>query len=113
MDQFRELEYEALQVGETFVSDTKLVTPEDIEAYAFAVDDHHPWFFGDSPFGGAIAHPTILANQALHLRHSKYIVRAGLHAKMEFEFLEPIRAGVGARARGVAVGNGGGRGKAY
>src|SRR5207244_10571606 len=91
MERFPELKYEALQVGETFVSDTKLVTPEDIEAYAFAVDDHHTWFSEDSPFGGPIAHPTILANQALALRHSKYIVRAGLHAKMEFEFLEPIR----------------------
>ena len=40
MERFPELKYEALQVGETFVSDTKLVTPEDVEAYAFAVDDH-------------------------------------------------------------------------
>ena len=65
MEQFRPLSYDALQVGETFVSDTKLVTPEDVEAYAYAVDDHHPWFSEDSPFGGPIAHPTILANQAL------------------------------------------------
>jgi len=103
MDQFRELKYDALQVGETFVSDTKLVTPEDVEAYAFAVDGHHEWFIEGSPFGGPIAHPTILANQALALRHSKYIVRAGLHAKMEFEFLEPIRPGMRARSRGRVV----------
>src|SRR5258705_471176 len=42
MEQFRPISYEALQVGETFVSDTKLVTPEDVEAYAFAVDDPLP-----------------------------------------------------------------------
>ena len=113
MERFPELKYEALQVGETFVSDTKLVTPEDVEAYAFAVDDHHAWFSEDSPFGGPIAHPTILANQALALRHSKYIVRAGLHAKMEFEFLEPIRPGVRARSRGTVIDKYERRGKPY
>ena len=113
MEQFRPLSYDALQVGETFVSDTKLVTPEDVEAYAYAVDDRHPWFSEDSPFGGPIAHPTILANQALHLRHSKYIVRAGLHAKIEFEFLEPIRPGMRARSRGTVIDKYERRGKPY
>src|SRR5881396_79392 len=113
MVEFRKLTYEALQVGEEFGSDEHLVTPEDVEAYAYAVDDHHPWFSEDSPFGGPIAHPTLLANQALHLRHSKYIVRAGLHAKMEFEFLEPIRPGVRARSRGTVIDKYERRGKPY
>jgi acyl dehydratase len=103
MTEFRTLTYEGLQVGEEFVSDTFLVTPEEIESYAFAVDDHHPWFFEDSPFGGPVAHPTMLANQALRLRHSRYIVPAGLHAKMEFEFVEPIRPGIRARSRGKVI----------
>src|SRR2546430_17718771 len=83
MTPFKTLTYEGLQVGEEFVSDTFLVTPEEIETYAFAVDDHHPWFLEESPFGGPVAHPTLLANQALRLRHSRYIVPAGLHAKIE------------------------------
>jgi len=103
MADFKTLTYDGLQVGEEFVSDTFLVTPEEIETYAFAVEDHHAWFFGESPFGGAVAHPTLLANQALRLRHSRYIVPAGLHAKMEFEFLEPIRPGMRARSRGRVV----------
>ena len=45
------------------------------------------------PFGGKIAHPVLLGNQALLMRHSKYIVPAGLHAKMQFEFVEPLRVG--------------------
>jgi acyl dehydratase len=110
---FPELKYEMLRVGETFVSDSHLVTPEDVEAYAWAVDDHHPFFFDDSPFGGPVAHPTLLANQALHLRHSRYVVRAGLHAKMEFEFVEPIRPGVRARSRGTVVDKYERRGKPY
>lgn len=100
MSEFPQLTYDILKVGEEFVSDTHLVTPEDIEAYAFAVDDHHPWFSGPSAFGGPVAHPTLMANQALHLRHGKYMVHAGLHAKMEFSFLEPIRPGTRVRSRG-------------
>ena len=113
MTEFRTLTYEGLQVGEEFVSDTYLVTPEEIETYAFAVDDHHPWFFEESPFGGPIAHPTSLANQALRLRHSRYIVPAGLHARMEFEFVEPIRPGMRARSRGRVIDKYERRGKPY
>jgi acyl dehydratase len=113
MTEFTPLTYEALRVGETFVSDEHLVTPEDIETYAFAVDDQHPWFSEDSPFGGPVAHPTLLGNQALRLRHSRYIVHAGLHARMEFEFLAPIRPGVRVRSRGTVVDKYERRGKPY
>ncbi len=103
MTRFEALTYDGLSIGEGFVSDEHLVTPEDIETYAFAVVDEHPWFFGPSPFGGPVAHPTLLGNQALHLRHTRYIVHAGLHAKMEFHFLEPIRVGLRARSRGTLI----------
>jgi acyl dehydratase len=113
MIQFTPLTYDALTVGEEFVSDTLLVTPEDVDTYAFAVDDHHPWFSGASPFGGPIAHPTFVANQALRLRHSRYVVHAGLHAKMQFEFLEPIRVGMRVRSRGRVIDKYVRRGKQY
>jgi len=113
MSEFPKLTYDALTVGEQFLSDERVVTPEDIEAYAWAVDDHHPWFSGPSPFGGAVAHPTMLANQALHLRHTKYIVHAGLHARMEFQFLEPIRPGMRVRSRGTVIDKYVRRGKQY
>ena len=113
MTEFPKLTYDVLSVGEEFVSDEHLVTPEDIETYAFAVDDHHPWFFGPSPFGGPVAHPTMLANQALHLRHSRYIVHAGLHAKMEFHFLQPIHPGMRVRSRGKVIDKYERRGKQY
>ena len=113
MIEFKALTYEGLQIGEEFVSEPQVVSPEDIEAYAWAVEDHHPWFSEDSPFGGPIAHPTFLANQALRLRHSRYIVPAGLHAKMEFEFLEPIRPGARVRSRGTVIDKYERRGKSY
>ncbi len=113
MTDFPKLTYDALRVGEEFVSDEHLITPEDIETYAFAVDDQHPWFFGPSPFGAPVAHPTLIGNQALRLRHTKYVVHAGLHAKMDFKFLEPIQVGMRVRSRGMIVDKYERRGKRY
>ena len=62
---FPTISYEILEAGQAFRSDERLLRPQDIEAYAYAVDDHDPWFFEPGPFGLPIAHPTILANQAL------------------------------------------------
>ena len=103
MIEFKTLSYETVQVGEEFMSDDFLIKPEDVDTFAYAVDDHNPWYLEDSPFGGPIVHPTLLGNQALLMRHSKYIVPAGLHAKMQFEFLEPLRVGMRVRSHGKVV----------
>jgi len=103
MIEFKGIAYATVQVGEEFYSTDLVVKPEDIDTFAYAVDDHHPWYFDDSPFGGPIAHPTLLANQALLMRHNKYIVDAGLHAQMQFEFLRPVRVGMRVRTRGRVI----------
>ena len=103
LQEFKTISYEDVIVGDEFKSDDFLIKPEDLETYAFAVDDRNPWYFEDSPFGGPIVHPTMLGNQALLLRHSNYIVPAGLHAKMQFEFLEPLRVGMRVRSYGKIV----------
>lgn len=103
MVEFKPLTYEAVAVGEEFKSDDFLIRPEDVDTYAYAVDDHNSWYFEDSPFGGKIAHPTLLGNQALLMRHCRYLVNAGLHAKMQFEFLEPLRAGMRVRSHGKVL----------
>jgi acyl dehydratase len=100
---FPTISYDRLVVGEAFQSEDRLVRPQDIETYAYAVEDEDPWFFGPSPFGGPIAHPTLLANQALFMRHSRYVVRAGLHARMVFRFLRPIPLGTRARTTGKVI----------
>ena len=107
LTEFKKLTLDALQAGEEFVSDDHLVIPEDIEAHGFAVEDDHSWL------AEGLAPPTLMANQALHLRHSKYIVHAGLHARMEFDFLEPIRLGVRVRTRGKVIDKYERRGKPY
>ena len=103
MVEFKTISYETLVVGEEFMSDDFLIKPEDVDTFAYAVDDHNPWYFEDSPFGGTIVHPTLLGNQALLMRHGKYIVPAGLHAKMQFEFIEPVRVGMRVRSHGKVI----------
>lgn len=103
MVEFKPISYEAVTIGEEFTSDDFLIKPEDVDTYAYAVEDHHPWYFEDSPFGGKIAPPTLLGNQALSMRHSRYTIGAGLHAKMQFEFLEPLRAGMRVRSYGKVI----------
>jgi len=103
MVEFKTISYEDVTVGEEFISDDFLIKPEDVDTFAYAVDDHNPWYFKDSPFGGTITPPTMLGNQALLMRHSKYIVPAGLHAKMQFEFVEPLRVGMRVRTHGKII----------
>jgi acyl dehydratase len=103
MIEFRRISYDTVEVGEALQSNDLVVKPEDVETFAYAVGDHHPWYFEDSPFGGPIAHPTLLGNQALLMRHNKYEVDAGLHAAMQFEFLQPVRAGMRVRTRGSVL----------
>ena len=104
---FKKLTLAALQVGEEFTSDTHLVLPADVDAHSFAVEDDYPWL------ADGLAPPTLMANQALHLRHSKYIVHAGLHARMEFQFVEPIRVGMRVQTRGKVIDKYERRGKPY
>ncbi len=106
MIDFKEINYEAVTVGEEFMSDDFLIKPEDVETFAFAVDDEDPWYFDHNavtPFNGNITHPVLLGNQALLMRHGKYIVPAGLHAKMQYEFIEPLRVGMRVRTRGKVI----------
>ena len=107
LTEFKKLTLDTLQVGEEFVSDDHLVIPEDIDTHGFAVEDDHSWL------AEGVAPPTLMANQALHLRHSKYIVHAGLHARMEFTFVEPIRLGMRVRTRGKVIDKHERRGKPY
>ncbi len=113
MTPFKRIAYETVRVGEELESTDLVVKPEDVDTFAYAVDDHHSWYFDDSPFGGPVAHPTLLANQALLMRHNKYIVDAGLHAQMQFEFVKPIRVGMRVRTRGKVIDKYEKRGRQY
>lgn len=100
---FPVINYDILELGREFRSDDQLIRPEDVEAYAYAVDDYDPFFFQPGPWGNPVAHPTFLANQALFLRHNHYVVPAGLHARMVYDFRAPLRLGKRARTLGKLV----------
>lgn len=100
---FPTISYEVLEVGKKMRSGEIHLRPEDVEAYAYAVEDEDPWFFAPGPFGGPIVHPTLLANQALLLRHDHFVVPAGLHARMIFNFRKAIPLGERARTTGEVV----------
>ena len=97
---FPTISYEVLEVGQKLRSGEAHMRPEDVEAYAYAVEDEDPWFFGPGPFGGPVVHPTILANQALLLRHNHFVVPAGLHARMIFQFQKAMPLGARVRTTG-------------
>lgn len=102
-----------LTVGEELRSDDRLLRPGDVEAYAFAVEDFDDLFFEPGPLDVPLVHPTLLANQALFLRHGRYTVPAGLHARMVFEFPAPIPLGTRARTVGRVLETYQRRGKPY
>ena len=60
---FKRIAYGTVQVGEELESTDLVVKPEDVDTFAYAVDDHHPWYFEDVPLGGRIAPPTIFDNE--------------------------------------------------
>ncbi|MBM3340538.1 MAG: hypothetical protein FJY56_00265 [Betaproteobacteria bacterium] len=109
MIEFKTISYEVVQIGEEFRSDDFTVKPEDVDTFGYAVDDHDPWYFEDddnerdSPYDGKITHPVLLGNLALFMRHNKYIVPAGLHAKIHCEFVAPIRVGMHVRVYGKLI----------
>jgi len=59
----REHRFELVRVGEDFGPREVVVDAARVKAFAFAQDDYDSWHFGASPFGGPVAHPSLLANE--------------------------------------------------
>lgn len=90
----RPLDFDGVRIGEEFGPVEYVPTAETISKYVEAVGDPHPWY-SNSPFGGPIAPPTIAALfQSWALRSAFSIPAGTIHAKQEFEFLHPIKAGM-------------------
>ncbi len=89
--------FENIQVGEEFGPVEGILSELKLKLHAFAVDDYHPWYFQQSPFGARIGHPTLLATDILMLFTLGYDMtppcEAGLHARNELEFLGPVFVG--------------------
>lgn len=81
-----------------------VITPQIVQEYADAVQDHNPWYSGPSPFGGAVAPALLRHSEAYRDRHW-YLpnIYGNLHAKQEFELFQPIMVGEHITAHSLVV----------
>lgn len=68
----KEHRFELVEVGEEFGPREVVVDEARVKAFAFAQDDYNPWHFGDSPFGGPVAHASLLANELIQVYFERY-----------------------------------------
>jgi acyl dehydratase len=89
--------WENIEIGEEFGPVEGIISDFQVKMHAYAVDDYSPWYFQDSPFGGRIGHPMLVANEIVGLFQLVYDTNpsyaAGLHARNEIEFLQPLFVG--------------------
>jgi acyl dehydratase len=75
------------------------ITPDLVQHYAEAVQDFNPWYFGDSPFGGAVA-PALILHSEVYKTIDWYLsIFGNLHARQEWELFHPIMVGDTVTAR--------------
>jgi len=70
------------------------ITPELVDQYSHAVDDHNRWYSSESTFGGAVA-PALLLHSEVYRTLSWYLPRiyGNLHARQEWELFRPVMVG--------------------
>lgn len=80
------------------------VTPELIEHYGEGTGDRHPWYTGESPFGGPVA-PALLFHSEVYRDLSWYLPNlvGNLHARQEWDLFHPMRVGQRVRTRSTIV----------
>lgn len=107
--------YELVEIPEDFGPCQVIVDDHKVKTYAFTQDDYHEWYFKDSPFGGRIAHASIIANDLLCLFLTKYNPNTivGLHTEEELSFHSPIKVGETVTLQGRYVDKYEKRGKGY
>ncbi|MDP2952028.1 MAG: hotdog fold domain-containing protein [Chloroflexota bacterium] len=93
-----------------------VLTPEMVLYYAIGIDNRHPWFVENSPFGGPIAPPTMVHVDQLRFSYTRLIHRpeeAGVHTKYDAQYFNPARVGEKITIRGRCVANTIRRGRRY
>ena len=93
-----------IYVGRDYGGREVEITPEMVRQHAEAVDDRNPWYFGDSPFGGAMA-PALILHSECYKDLSWYLpnLYGNLHAKQEWELFQPIMVGETVATRSLIV----------
>jgi acyl dehydratase len=86
--ELREHRFELAVVGEEFGPRRIVVDDARVKAFAFAQDDYGPWHFGPSPFGGPVAHPSLLANELMQIYFERFRIDVHEASEAGSEWLE-------------------------
>jgi hypothetical protein len=80
------------------------ITPDLVAEYADALDDHHAWYTGASPFGAPVA-PALILHSECYRFGGWYLpnIWGNLHARQEWELFAPIMVGDRASTRSMIV----------
>ena len=80
------------------------ITPELVDQYSDAVDDHNRWYSGESPFGGAVA-PALLLHSEVYRTLSWYLpgIYGNLHARQEWDLFQPVMVGDRITTRSLVI----------
>ena len=88
VDELREHRFELVRVGEEFGPREIVVDEALVKAFAFAQDDYDPWHFGPSPFGGPVAHASLLANELMQIYFERFRIDVHEDSEAGSEWLE-------------------------
>lgn len=91
-------------VGRDYGAREVEITPELVRHYAESVDDHNPWYSGESPFGGPVA-PALILHSQVYRYGGWYLpnIYGNLHARQEWELFHPIMVGDTVTTRSLIV----------
>jgi acyl dehydratase len=87
--------WENVVVGEEFGPLDVVISEHAVKSYVYAIDDYHPWYLHDSPFGGQIAPAAFVTRPLLDLLYLEYdaIRLRALHVREELELFGPLKVG--------------------
>jgi len=89
----KSFDFDAIPIGELLGQRRFVVTEQIIRDCASAIESTRSWYFQSSPFGDAIAPPTLFDNESLRMLDECYDRFGSIHAGQSWEFLAPIRRG--------------------
>lgn len=88
-----------IAVGRYYGEQQIEITPDLVRHYSESVQDFHPWYTGDSPFGGPVA-PALILHSEVYRSIDWYLgIFGNLHARQEWEIFQPIMVGETVSAR--------------
>jgi acyl dehydratase len=64
--------FDLVEIPERFGPRELLLDEARVKAFAYALDDYHPWHSQGSPFGAAIGHASLFANELMQIYFERY-----------------------------------------